>query len=745
MHWKVNDVLLSHDLHDKSMWCVHGVVKTAHNIILQVSDQEQNMFALKMPFKTGKEALRELENEARHFLSVARHGNILETFGIASFRPATATDRSQDSHALKLEWMAQGSLRDVLIEPHKHFAGNNPEKDNDNKLRIVWGIAAGLSHLEAQIPKFSHGDIKPENILVSAEYTAKIADFGESQSSIGLGGARKFTPEYAAPELFKGGKPSIRSDIYSFGLVCMEVATGRHPFEEWNGGAAGAGLEFAHHLVKPGMNHRFWANYPWLLPIVERCVQKDAGARYGTFAEVFKEFTEHAGGVEGPPKPEESQRDHFGAALNAAEAFYKLGLFDQAKRKYIAAARLDPHYVKSVAVVNPRQTSAANAQFSGSSFSDCDFRNTFFGSLTANGGSWETTNMSGCLFGQSLVKNVRMDRVNMAFTDLRGSDFSGCDLSRVILAGAAYNESTKLPRNLDPEAEGLSFLPGSTPYPLPARKSGMLQDFLRDLADFSPEEPEPWRKLRAKYPQLLEHDYQPLLEAGLHPDSIPNFRLAYRRFVDPGFEQRMQDVMRHIHSFLEDAEKLGVDPLDAVRSYPFGAAIVKKCPYALQYLFRRELEEECAGCDVEWMALQLQGLVGMLETCSMFFAAHQIHNASSLASLDACISENEALLDVDLLEKMRAEIPFDTADSRADFHAKLAFLDGKSVQHYLALLSSSSQSGKDILWKTTQVYPYMAGDRMRHLVAAMQAENGDANLKMRHQTLSAYLSRKLSR
>lgn len=86
-----------------------------------------------------------------------------------------------------------------------------------------------------------HGDIKPSNVLISQNGTAKLSDFGMARSAskdsgTSIGG----TPNYIAPEILKEGKPSIRSDIYALGVTFFEMTFGElplslsgHNIKEW--------------------------------------------------------------------------------------------------------------------------------------------------------------------------------------------------------------------------------------------------------------------------------------------------------------------------------------------------------------------------------------------------------------------------------------------------------------------------------------------------------------------------------
>jgi len=102
---------------------------------------------------------------------------------------------------------------------------------NDKALQIARQICAGLS--AAHDNGILHRDLKPANIMIDAEGNARITDFGlaglveeirEDEMAAG-------TPAYMAPEQFDRDAPTIRSDIYSLGLVLYELFTGKRAFD----------------------------------------------------------------------------------------------------------------------------------------------------------------------------------------------------------------------------------------------------------------------------------------------------------------------------------------------------------------------------------------------------------------------------------------------------------------------------------------------------------------------------------
>lgn len=102
--------------------------------------------------------------------------------------------------------------------------------DEKRALQIGRDVAEGLS--VASRMRLIHGDVKPGNILLSSDGTAKVVDFGLVQRS-GKSDADEpvwGTPYYVAPERVKGEPPNAATDIYSLGATLWHLLAGRPPF-----------------------------------------------------------------------------------------------------------------------------------------------------------------------------------------------------------------------------------------------------------------------------------------------------------------------------------------------------------------------------------------------------------------------------------------------------------------------------------------------------------------------------------
>jgi hypothetical protein len=151
-------------------------------------------------------------------LGVIRHTNIVPLLGFCV---------KGSTRLLVYQYMDNGSLDAHL------FSENNPCLLNwDLRYRIAHGIAKGLAYLHEECQDcIIHCDIKPENILLDAEFGVKIADFGMAkllgrEFSSALTTIRG-TMGYLAPEWVSGQPITKKADVYSFGIVLLEIVSGR--------------------------------------------------------------------------------------------------------------------------------------------------------------------------------------------------------------------------------------------------------------------------------------------------------------------------------------------------------------------------------------------------------------------------------------------------------------------------------------------------------------------------------------
>ncbi|EOX95284.1 Kinase superfamily protein isoform 2 [Theobroma cacao] len=168
-----------------------------------------------------KEFLVEVE-----MLSRLHHRNLVKLVGYYSSR-----DSSQN--LLCYELVPNGSLEAWLHGP----LGVNCPLDWDTRMKIALDAARGLAYLhEDSQPCVIHRDFKASNILLENNFHAKVADFGlAKQAPEGrtncLSTRVMGTFGYVAPEYAMTGHLLVKSDVYSYGVVLLELLTGRTPVD----------------------------------------------------------------------------------------------------------------------------------------------------------------------------------------------------------------------------------------------------------------------------------------------------------------------------------------------------------------------------------------------------------------------------------------------------------------------------------------------------------------------------------
>ncbi|XVF17878.1 hypothetical protein REPUB_Repub10bG0162600 [Reevesia pubescens] len=124
------------------------------------------------------------------------------------------------------------------LEYHLHGKGR-PVMDFSSRLRIALGSAKGLAYLHEDChPRIIHRDIKAANILLDDNFEAMVADFGlaklSSDNYTHVSTRVMGTFGYLAPEYASSGKLTEKSDVFSFGVMLLELITGKQPVDPTN-------------------------------------------------------------------------------------------------------------------------------------------------------------------------------------------------------------------------------------------------------------------------------------------------------------------------------------------------------------------------------------------------------------------------------------------------------------------------------------------------------------------------------
>jgi tetratricopeptide (TPR) repeat protein/TolB-like protein len=216
---------------------------------------------------------KQLPPEVRNAREIS-HPNVCKIFEIH-----TASTPHGDMDFIVMEFLEGETLAERLREV------TLPKKKSH---AIAQQLCAGLA--EAHRNQVIHGDLKSNNVILTSapdgSVRAVITDFGLAHGREGASEILAGTPEYMAPELWQGAKPSVASDIYALGVILCELISGQKPREL--GPAASTLLLDERPARMPVTAHRKWNR------VLARCLDPDPARRFASAAEVARAL--------GPPR-----------------------------------------------------------------------------------------------------------------------------------------------------------------------------------------------------------------------------------------------------------------------------------------------------------------------------------------------------------------------------------------------------------------------------------------------------------
>ncbi|KAL6907597.1 hypothetical protein ACP4OV_002636 [Aristida adscensionis] len=203
--------------------------------VYKLAMDDGNVFALKRIVKTNEGLDRFFDRELE-ILGSVKHRNLVNLRGYCN---------SPSSKLLIYDYLPGGSLDEVLHEKSEQL-------DWDARINIILGAAKGLAYLHHDCsPRIIHRDIKSSNILLDGNFDARVSDFGlaklleDEESHITTIVAGTFG--YLAPEYMQSGRATEKTDVYSFGVLVLEILSGKRPTDA--------------SFIEKGLNIVGWLNF----------------------------------------------------------------------------------------------------------------------------------------------------------------------------------------------------------------------------------------------------------------------------------------------------------------------------------------------------------------------------------------------------------------------------------------------------------------------------------------------------
>ncbi|KAF8749187.1 hypothetical protein HU200_012727 [Digitaria exilis] len=241
--------------------------------------------AVKQLDREGAQGNREFVVEVL-MLSLLHHQNLVNLVGYCA---------DGEQRLLVYEYMALGSLADhllLLLPSSEHQSSSTRALSWETRMRVALGAARGLEYLhETANPPVIYRDLKSSNVLLDDAFCPKLSDFGLAKlGPVGDRSPRVMgTYGYCAPEYVRAGNLTVKTDVYSFGVLLLELVTGRRAVDSSRPLPEQLLVSWARPMLRDGKRYRELAdpllrgNFPerdlkQAVAVAAMCLQDEADA-----------------------------------------------------------------------------------------------------------------------------------------------------------------------------------------------------------------------------------------------------------------------------------------------------------------------------------------------------------------------------------------------------------------------------------------------------------------------------------